>query len=73
LAMVGTAFTVRLKSLFTLAVTLSVAVTVKLYAAATAGAVPPSTPAEDKVSPEGRFGLVHVIVPVPPVAVKVCE
>ena len=71
--MVGTAFTMRENGLLTVAETLSVAVTVKLYVLATAGAVPPSTPAEDKVSPDGRFGLDHVMAPVPPVAVKVCE
>ncbi len=68
--MVGSGLTVTLKVLVLNALTASRAVTSNRYgvALAAAGAVPLKPPAAVRVSQPGRFGLVKVTVPVPPLA-----
>ncbi len=67
--------TVMLNPWLAVPIMVSVAVTLKLkgVAAATAGAVPVSTPAGDKVSQDGRFELDHAMVPTLPPTAKVWE
>ena len=72
---VNAGFTVTLKALAAVALTLSVAVTLKLYGVGvvTTGAAPVSVPTDDKVSHDGKFPLVQVTVPVPPEDASGCE
>ncbi len=70
--MVGSGFTVTLKDLVMATLTVSRAVTSNGNGVGveTAGAVPLKPPAEASVSQLGRFELVNVMVPMPPVADK---
>ena len=67
-AMVTWGFTVTMNALLPVALTLSVAVTLKLYGVGvgTTGAVPLRVPVDDRLSHDGKFPLVQVTVPVPP-------